>query len=103
MDLTNSSLSVWIEEARKASYFSKHFVTLSKMINDSAVTMALGLATLHACGESLEKVTMSIQDLIYILMRCFANLQYNLYWVCGKKTCLVKYYAMTRSLTAEFK
>ena len=66
MELTYSSLTVWIEEAKKASYFSKHFVTLSKLINNGVVSMARGLATLHACGESLEKVPMSIQDLIMV-------------------------------------
>ena len=45
MDLTYNSLSTWIEEAKKASYFTKHFVTLSKMINNGVATMARGLVT----------------------------------------------------------
>ena len=66
MMLTFSSLSVWIEEAKKASYFTQHFVTLSRMINTGVSTMARGLATLHACGEDLSDAPMSIQDLIMV-------------------------------------
>ena len=29
MNLTCSAMVVWIDEAKKADYFSKHFVTLS--------------------------------------------------------------------------
>ena len=64
MDLAYSSLSVWTEEAKKANYFTKHFVTLSRMINTGVATMARGLATLHAFGEDLSDAPMSIQDLI---------------------------------------
>ena len=64
MDLAYSSLSVWMEEAKKANYFTKHFVTLSRMINTGVATMARGLATLHAFGEDLSDAPMSIQDLI---------------------------------------
>ncbi len=66
MDLTFSSLSTWIGEAKKASYFTKHFVILSKMINNGVASMARGLATLHACGEELSRAPMSIQDLISV-------------------------------------
>ena len=66
MELTFSSLSTWIEEAKKASYFTKHFVVLSKMINNGVASMARGLATLHACGEELSRAPMSIQDLISV-------------------------------------
>ena len=64
MKLGFNSLSTWIEEAKKASYFSKHFVTLSKMIMSGVSTMARGLVTLHARGEDLSQAPMSIQDLI---------------------------------------
>ena len=66
MDLAYSSLSVWTEEAKKANYFTKHFVTLSRMINTGVATMARGLATLHAFGEDLSDAPMSIQDLIMV-------------------------------------
>ena len=66
MDLAYSSLSVWMEEAKKANYFTKHFVTLSRMINTGVATMARGLATLHAFGEDLSDAPMSIQDLIKV-------------------------------------
>ena len=66
MELTYSSLSVWTEEAKKANYFTKHFVTLSRMINTGVATMARGLATLHAFGEDLSDAPMSIQDLIML-------------------------------------
>ncbi len=64
MNLSYNSLSTWIEEAKKANYFSKHFVTLSKMIMSGVATMARGLVTLHARGEDLSRAPMSIQDLI---------------------------------------
>ena len=64
MDLTYNSLSTWIEEAKKASYFTKHFVTLSKMINNGVATMARGLVTLHMNGEYLNHAPMSVDDLI---------------------------------------
>ncbi len=66
MDLTFSSLSTWIGEAKKASYFTKHFVVLSKMINNGVASMARGLATLHACGEDLSAAPLSIRDLISV-------------------------------------
>ncbi len=64
MKLGFNSLSTWIDEAKKTSYFSKHFVTLSKMIMSGVSTMARGLVTLHARGEDLSQAPMSIQDLI---------------------------------------
>ena len=64
MNLSYNSLSTWIEEAKKANYFSKHFVTLSRMIMSGVATMARGLVTLHARGEDLSQAPMSIQDLI---------------------------------------
>ena len=64
MDLTFSALGVWVGEAEKASYFSTHFVTLSKMINSGVTTMARGLVTLHMYGEDLSGVPMSMDDLL---------------------------------------
>ena len=66
MDLTYNSLVTWIGEAKKASYFTKHFVTLSKMINNGVATMARGLVTLHLNGEDLSRAPMSIDDLISV-------------------------------------
>ena len=48
MDQTYTSLSVWIEEAKKANYFHKHFTDLSRMINTGVQSMARGLVTLYA-------------------------------------------------------
>ena len=64
MNLTYSAMAVWIDEAKKANYFSKHFVTLSKMIMNGTTTMARGLVTMHARGENLGSAPMSIGDLI---------------------------------------
>ena len=64
MNLTYSAMTAWIEEAKKANYFSKHFVTLSKMIMNGTTTMVRGLVTLHQRGESIEEAPMSIGDLI---------------------------------------
>ena len=64
MNLTYSAMTAWIEEAKKANYFSKHFVTLSKMIMNGTTTMARGLVTLHQRGKSIEGAPMSIGDLI---------------------------------------
>ena len=58
MELTNSTLSVWIEEAKKANYFHKHFTDLSRMINSGVQSMARGLVTLHALGEDLDQSPM---------------------------------------------
>ncbi len=64
MNLTYSAMVVWIEEAKKADYFSKHFVTLSRMIMNGTTTMARGLVTMHGRGENLSSAPMSIGDLI---------------------------------------
>ena len=66
MDLTYNSLVTWIEEAKKTNYFSKHFVTLSKLINNGVATMARGLVTLHMNGEDISLAPMSIDELIGI-------------------------------------
>ncbi len=66
MNLTYNSLVTWIGEAKKASYFTKHFITLSKMINNGVATMARGLVTLHLNGADLSRAPMSIDDLISV-------------------------------------
>ena len=64
LEMTAKAMTTWVEEARKADYFSKHFVQLSKMIMSGAVTMARGLVSLHNRGEDLSQAPMSIGDLI---------------------------------------
>ena len=64
MNMTYSAMVVWIDEAKKADYFSKHFVTLSRMIMNGTATMARGLVTMHGRGEDLSTAPMSIGDLI---------------------------------------
>ena len=64
MNLTYSAMVVWIDEAKKADYFSKHFVTLSRMIMSGTQTMARGLVTIHGRREDLSSAPMSIGDLI---------------------------------------
>ena len=66
MNLTNNALKLWVEESKKASYFTKHFVTLSRMIMNGVATMARGLVTLHMRGEDLDQAPLSIQELISI-------------------------------------
>ena len=66
MNLTNNALQIWVEESKKASYFTKHFVTLSRMIMNGVATMARGLVTLHMRGEDLDQAPLSIQELISI-------------------------------------
>ena len=62
MNLTNNALQLWVEEAKKASYFTKHFVTLSRMIMNGVATMARGLVTLHMRGEDLDQAPLSIKE-----------------------------------------
>ena len=66
MNLTNNALQLWVEESKKASYFTKHFVTLSRMIMNGVATMARGLVTLHMRGEDLDQAPLSIQELISV-------------------------------------
>ena len=66
MDHAYNALSLWIEEAKKANYFHKHFTDLSRMINSGVQSMARGLVTLHALGEDLNQAPMSIDDLINV-------------------------------------
>ena len=64
MHLTYETMSSWIEESKNTSYFSKRFVQLSRMIMNGVTIMGRGLITLHARGEELTDVPMTIQDLI---------------------------------------
>lgn len=64
MTCTYNAMTVWIEEAKKANYFTKHFVTLSNLIRNGVGVMGRGLATLHSRGEDLSQAPMSIDDLI---------------------------------------
>lgn len=64
MTCTYNAMTVWIEEAKKANYFTKHFVTLSNLIRNGVAVMGRGLATLHSRGEDLSQAPMSIDDLI---------------------------------------
>lgn len=64
MKMTYTALVTWIDEAKKANYFSKHFVRLSKLILNGVVTMGRGLVSLHNRGEDLSLAPMSIDDLI---------------------------------------
>ena len=64
MKLTYRAMEVWIDEAKKANYFSKHFVQLSKLILNGVTTMGRGLVSLHNRGEDLSLSPMSIGDLI---------------------------------------
>ena len=64
MRLTYETMSVWIEESKNESYFSKRFVQLSRMIMNGVTTIGRGLITLHARGEEPRNVPMSVQDLI---------------------------------------
>ena len=66
MNMTNNALNAWIEESKKASYFTKHFVTLSRLIMNGVAAMARGLVTLHLRGQDLEQAPMSIGDLISV-------------------------------------
>ena len=64
LEMTAKAMGAWVEEARKADYFTEHFTTLSKLIMNGAVTMARGLVSLHNRGEDLSLAPMSIGDLI---------------------------------------
>ena len=66
MNLTNNALKLWVEESKKASYFTKHFVTISRMIMNGVATMARGLVTLHMRGKDLDQAPLSIKELISI-------------------------------------
>ncbi len=64
MDLAYNAVSIWIDEAKKANYFSGHFLQLSKLVMNAVTVMGRGLVSLHARGEDLSSAPMSIGDLI---------------------------------------
>ena len=66
MGFAYNSLVTWIDEAKKANYFSKHFTDLSKLVLKGVTTMGRGLMTLHYRGESLDGAPMQINDLISV-------------------------------------
>ncbi len=66
MSFAYNSLAAWIDEARKANYFSKRFTDLSKLVLKGVMTMGRGLITLHNRGEDLSRAPMQIGDLISV-------------------------------------
>lgn len=66
MSFTYTSLVTWIEEAKKANYFSKRFTDLSKLVLKGVTTMGRCLMTLHNRGEDLAQAPMQIGDLISV-------------------------------------
>ena len=66
MSFAYNSLAAWIDEARKANYFSKRFTDLSKLVLKGVMTMGRGLVTLHNRGEDLSRAPMQIGDLISV-------------------------------------
>ena len=66
MGFTYNSLVTWIDEAKKANYFSKRFTDLSKLVLKGVMTMGRGLITLHNRGEDLTRAPMQIGDLISV-------------------------------------
>ena len=66
MGFAYNSLVTWIDEARKANYFSKRFTDLSKLVLKGVMTMGRGLITLHNRGEDLSRAPMQIGDLISV-------------------------------------
>lgn len=66
MRVAYGSLVTWIDEAKKASYFSKRFTDLSKLVMKGVMTMGRGLITLHNRGEDLAQAPMDISDLISV-------------------------------------
>ena len=66
MGFAYNSLVTWIDEAKKANYFSKRFTDLSKLVLKGVMTMGRGLITLHKRGEDLSRAPMQIGDLISV-------------------------------------
>ena len=66
MNLTFVSLKGWIEDAKKAPYYTERFVDLSKLVMKGVTTMGRGLVTLHKRGEDLSAAPMQIEDLISV-------------------------------------
>ncbi len=64
VELAYSALTVWAEEAKKADYFSKRFVQLSRLVMNGVTAMGRGLVSLHARGEDPAGTPMSIDELI---------------------------------------
>ena len=66
MNLAFVSLKGWIEDAKKAPYYSERFADLSKLVMKGVTTMGRGLVTLHKRGEDLSAAPMQIEDLISV-------------------------------------
>ena len=66
MNLTFVSLKGWIEDAKKADYYSERFADFSKLVMKGVTTMGRGLVTLHKRGEDLSAAPMQIEDLISV-------------------------------------
>ena len=66
MGFAYNSLITWIDEAKKANYFSKKFTDLSKLVMKGVMTMGRGLVALHNRGEDLAQAPMQIGDLISV-------------------------------------
>ena len=66
MNLTFVSLKGWIEDAKKAPYYTERFVDLSKLVMKGVTTMGRGLVTLHKRGEDLSAAPMQIEVLISV-------------------------------------
>ncbi len=66
MGFAYNSLVTWIDEAKKANYFSKRFTDLSKLVMKGVMTMGRGLVTLHNRGEDLSQAPMQIGELISV-------------------------------------
>ena len=66
MNLTFVSLKGWIEDAKKAPYYTERFADLSKLVMKGVTTMGRGLVTLHKRGEDLSAAPMQIEDLISV-------------------------------------
>ncbi len=66
MGFAYNSLVTWIDEAKKANYFSKRFTDLSKLVMKGVMTMGRGLVTLHNRGEDLSRAPMQIGELISV-------------------------------------
>ena len=66
MNLTFVSLKGWIEDAKKAPYYTERFADLSKLVMKGVTTMGRGLVTLHNRGEDLSAAPMQIEDLISV-------------------------------------
>ncbi len=66
MNLTFVSLKGWLEDAKKAPYYTERFADLSKLVMKGVTTMGRGLVTLHKRGEDLSAAPMQIEDLISV-------------------------------------